>query len=136
MYLICLKFWAYKIFNWWKIFLKYDDNLNYYASFVIFQTYKNVILRSVHSLGLVPLIMFLPICHGLNNLLCTYSKFCCCWLQLWKCYNNYFLVNFIHLDLLKFFNFGFFDLFFFFIFSFSQLHEIISTHVKVLGGTL
>jgi hypothetical protein len=27
------------------------DNPNYYASFVIFQTYKNVVLRSVHSLG-------------------------------------------------------------------------------------
>jgi hypothetical protein len=30
---------------------KIDDNQNYYASFVIFQTYKNAILRSVHSLG-------------------------------------------------------------------------------------
>jgi hypothetical protein len=27
------------------------DNPNYYASYVIFQTYKNTILRSVHSLG-------------------------------------------------------------------------------------
>jgi hypothetical protein len=27
------------------------DNPNYYASLVIFQTYKNTILRSVHSLG-------------------------------------------------------------------------------------
>jgi len=25
------------------------DNLNYYASLVTFQTYKNVVLRSVHS---------------------------------------------------------------------------------------
>jgi hypothetical protein len=27
------------------------DNPNYYASLVIFQTYKIVVLRSVHSLG-------------------------------------------------------------------------------------
>jgi len=27
------------------------DNPNYYASLVIFQTYKNIVLRSVHSLG-------------------------------------------------------------------------------------
>ncbi len=27
------------------------DNPNYYASLVIFQTYKNVVLKSVHSLG-------------------------------------------------------------------------------------
>jgi hypothetical protein len=34
---------------------KYSDkkyeNPNYYASFVIFQTYKNAILRNVNSLG-------------------------------------------------------------------------------------
>jgi hypothetical protein len=28
---------------------KNNDNSNYYASLVIFQTYKNVILRNVHS---------------------------------------------------------------------------------------
>jgi hypothetical protein len=28
------------------------DNPNYYVSLVIFQTYKNAVLRSVHSLGL------------------------------------------------------------------------------------
>jgi len=27
------------------------DNPNYYVSFVIFQTYKNVVLKSVHSFG-------------------------------------------------------------------------------------
>jgi hypothetical protein len=27
------------------------DNLNYYASLMIFQTYKNVVLRSAHSFG-------------------------------------------------------------------------------------
>jgi hypothetical protein len=27
------------------------DNPNYYASLVIFQRYKNVVLRNVHSLG-------------------------------------------------------------------------------------
>jgi hypothetical protein len=30
---------------------KIYDNPNYYASLVIFQTYKNAILRNVHSLG-------------------------------------------------------------------------------------
>jgi hypothetical protein len=30
---------------------KIYDNPNYYASLVVFQTYKNVVLRSVHSLG-------------------------------------------------------------------------------------
>jgi hypothetical protein len=30
---------------------KHYDNPNYYASLVIFQTYKNAILKSVHSLG-------------------------------------------------------------------------------------
>jgi hypothetical protein len=30
---------------------KNNDNPNYYASLVIFQTYKNAVLRSVHSLG-------------------------------------------------------------------------------------
>jgi hypothetical protein len=28
-----------------------NDNPNYYVSLVIFQTYKNAILRNVHSLG-------------------------------------------------------------------------------------
>jgi hypothetical protein len=30
---------------------KIYDNPNYYVSLVIFQTYKNVILKNVHSLG-------------------------------------------------------------------------------------
>jgi hypothetical protein len=30
---------------------KHYDNPNYYASFVIFETYKNAILKSVQSLG-------------------------------------------------------------------------------------
>jgi hypothetical protein len=37
------------------------DNLNYYASFVIFQTYKNVVLRIVHSIfGGLLLLCFYP----------------------------------------------------------------------------
>jgi hypothetical protein len=28
-----------------------NENPNYYALFVIFQTYKNVVLKSVHLLG-------------------------------------------------------------------------------------
>jgi hypothetical protein len=34
------------------------DNPNYYASIVIFQRYKNVVLRSVHSLGWIFLLWF------------------------------------------------------------------------------
>jgi hypothetical protein len=34
-------------------YLKQYDNPNYYVSFMIFQTYKNAILESVHSLGLL-----------------------------------------------------------------------------------
>jgi hypothetical protein len=34
-----------------KYLKKNYDNSNYYASLVIFQTYKNAILKSVHSLG-------------------------------------------------------------------------------------
>ncbi len=34
-----------------KYFKKSNDNPNDYASFVIFQTYKNVVLKSVHLLG-------------------------------------------------------------------------------------
>jgi hypothetical protein len=30
---------------------KANDNPNYYASFIIFQTYKNAILKDVHSFG-------------------------------------------------------------------------------------
>jgi hypothetical protein len=30
---------------------KNSNNLNYYVSFVIFQTYTNIVLKSVHSLG-------------------------------------------------------------------------------------
>jgi hypothetical protein len=37
------------------------DNPNYYASIVIFQRYKNVVLRSVHSLGWIFLLWFYPI---------------------------------------------------------------------------
>jgi hypothetical protein len=34
-----------------KYFPENYDNPNYYASLVTFQTYKNVILRNVHSLA-------------------------------------------------------------------------------------
>jgi hypothetical protein len=34
-----------------KYFKKNYDNPNYYVSLVIFQTYKNVVLISVHSFG-------------------------------------------------------------------------------------
>jgi hypothetical protein len=32
-----------------KYFKKINDNSNYYASLVIFQTYKNVVLKNAHS---------------------------------------------------------------------------------------
>ncbi len=41
------------------------DNPNYYVSLVIFQTYKNAVLRSVHSLGLFWL-CFYP-CNNQKN---------------------------------------------------------------------
>jgi hypothetical protein len=34
-----------------KYYKNIYDNPNYYASLVIFQTYKNVVLKNVHSLG-------------------------------------------------------------------------------------
>jgi hypothetical protein len=34
-----------------KYFKNIYDNPNYYASLVIFQTFKNAILKNVHSLG-------------------------------------------------------------------------------------
>jgi hypothetical protein len=36
------------------------DNPNYYASFVIFQTYKNIIKKNVHSLGWLLWLCFHP----------------------------------------------------------------------------
>jgi hypothetical protein len=39
---------------------KIYENLKYYASFVIFQTYKNSILRSLHSLGWLFWLCFYP----------------------------------------------------------------------------
>jgi hypothetical protein len=36
------------------------DNPNYYASFVIFQTYKNVVLKNVHSFGQLLWLCFYP----------------------------------------------------------------------------
>jgi hypothetical protein len=41
-------------------FNKNYDNLNYYASIVIFQIYKNVVLRNVHSLGWLLGLWFYP----------------------------------------------------------------------------
>ncbi len=38
-----------------------NENPNYYALFVIFQTYKNVVLKSVHLLGWLLWLCFYPI---------------------------------------------------------------------------
>jgi len=45
------------------------DNPNYYASLVIFQTYKNTILRSAHSLGWLFWLWFYP-----NLCLCVCAR--------------------------------------------------------------
>jgi hypothetical protein len=37
------------------------ENINYSASLVIFQTYKNIVLRNVHSLGWFLSLCFYPI---------------------------------------------------------------------------
>jgi hypothetical protein len=43
-----------------KYFKKLYDNPNYYAFIVIFQTYKNAVLKSVQSLGWLLLLWFYP----------------------------------------------------------------------------
>jgi hypothetical protein len=43
-----------------KYYKKNYDNPNYYASFMIFQTCKNVILRNVHSFGWLLWLWFYP----------------------------------------------------------------------------
>jgi hypothetical protein len=48
IFLICVKFEHVSFAINGKYSKKYD-NPNYYDSFVIFEIYKNVILRSVHS---------------------------------------------------------------------------------------
>jgi hypothetical protein len=72
-FLICVKFWTYKLLFNERYFKKTYANSNYYASVVIFQTYKIVVLRNVHSL-----------LQGLF-LLCFCPKRCQCWLCLHIC---------------------------------------------------
>jgi hypothetical protein len=52
-----------------KYSTKNYDNPNYYASLMIFQTYKNVVLNNVHSLGWLLLIVFLPIVGFTYNII-------------------------------------------------------------------
>jgi len=59
-FLICVKFWPYKLCNQWKIFQIFYDNPNRYVSLVIFQTYKKLVLKSVHSLGWFLWLCFYP----------------------------------------------------------------------------
>ncbi len=53
------------------------DSPNYYASLMIFQTYKNVVLRNVHSLGWLFSLCFYPLMltiephEGACTLLCV-----------------------------------------------------------------
>jgi hypothetical protein len=61
---LCVKLWACKLceFNG-KYSKKNYDNPNYFVSLMIFQTCKNTILRSVHSLGWLVWLWFYP-CHN------------------------------------------------------------------------
>jgi hypothetical protein len=55
-----------------KYFYKIYDNPNYYVSLVIFQTYKNIVLRSVHSLMWFLWLCFYPtILKHLQDLIFT-----------------------------------------------------------------
>jgi len=47
-----------------KYFKNIYDNLNYYVSFAIFQTYKNVILMRVYSLGWLVWSCFYLMCNS------------------------------------------------------------------------
>jgi hypothetical protein len=51
LFLICVKLWPVNFAINRKYSKQIYDNSNYYASLVIFQTYKNVILKYVHSFG-------------------------------------------------------------------------------------
>lgn len=96
--------------------------------FVIFQTFKNTILRSVESLGLVPLSVHLSWSKQ------TYCALIPSFVVDFNCenyYNNFFLVIFIHLDLLKFFNFGLFDLF---ISSFLHFSNSTNNNIHTFQG--
>jgi hypothetical protein len=50
-FFICVKLEHVNVAINGKCSQNHYDNPNYYVSFMIFQTYKNVILKSVHSLG-------------------------------------------------------------------------------------
>jgi hypothetical protein len=50
-FLICVKFEQVNFTINGKYSQKNYDNPKYYASFMIFQTYKNVVLKNVHSFG-------------------------------------------------------------------------------------
>ncbi len=56
-----------------KYSVKLYDNLNYYVSLVIFQTYKNKVLRNVHSLGWLFWLWFYT-----YAILWFFIKFCTC----------------------------------------------------------
>ncbi len=62
-FLICVEFWACKLWNQWKIVQKNYDNPNYYVSFVVFQTYKTVVLKNVHSLRWLLWLFFIPMSY-------------------------------------------------------------------------
>jgi hypothetical protein len=52
-----------------KYYRKNYDSPNYYVSLMIFQTYKNVVLNNVYSLGWLLLIVFLPIMGFIYNII-------------------------------------------------------------------
>jgi len=65
--------------------------------YVIFQTYKNVVLSNVHSLGWLLWLWFYPICVN-GKKISTYSH---CWFSQWGCYlvsllaihHNHYVIN-------------------------------------------
>jgi hypothetical protein len=71
---------------------KKNDNTNYYASLVIFQTYKNVVLRNVHSHGWFHWLYLYP------NVLKNPYKYGCTKLF----HNNEELLNMVQFHLWKF----------------------------------
>jgi hypothetical protein len=53
IFFICVKLWTCKLCSQWKIIPKFFlwKSKLYYDFLAIFQTYKNVILKNVHSIG-------------------------------------------------------------------------------------
>jgi hypothetical protein len=65
--------WTWKNIFWFVSSFELVDfviNSNYYVSLVIFQTYKNAVLKNVHSFG-----WFLWLCFYRGFLLCSFKSY-------------------------------------------------------------